>query len=121
MRIILTITVLALAGLAVASVRKRQTNQCTTAADCTCSDDKVAECHHGHCTCHHDSGHHPRALCHHGHLCTCQNGETGLCDQHGHCHCIHGRALCHHGHLCTCQNGETGICDQHGHCHCIHG
>ncbi|XP_055997358.1 integrin beta-5-like isoform X4 [Ostrea edulis] len=83
MRIILTITVLALAGLAVASVR--------------------------------------RALCHHGHLCTCQNGETGLCDQHGHCHCIHGRALCHHGHLCTCQNGETGICDQHGHCHCIHG
>lgn len=39
--------------------RRRQLDQCTTAADCSCASNQVAECHHGHCTCHHDSGHHP--------------------------------------------------------------
>lgn len=39
---------------------RRQAPQCITAADCTCPDTVVViDCHHGHCTCHHDSSHHP--------------------------------------------------------------
>uniref|UniRef100_K1QBD9 Uncharacterized protein n=1 Tax=Magallana gigas TaxID=29159 RepID=K1QBD9_MAGGI len=103
------------------SHHRRQAAQCTAAADCTCADNQIATCPHGHCVCHHDHDHHPRALCHNGHQCTCPTGHNGVCNDQGHCECgDHGQvAQCTTAADCTCADNQVADCP-HGHCVCYH-